>query len=278
MSIGIYITTIVILSIAAGIVILRQHMRVKQLEKLIDHTNDKLERLQLSFGKFTPEEVVEHLTDADGSYKPNMREVTVLFADLQGFTKMCAGMEAPEVLAVLNGYFLRMSEAITTHHGRVTELLGDGMLVLFGALKNNPWQVQDAVMAGIAMREALAKYNLELRAQSKPELSFGVGIHKGKVLAGVMGNFDLSKFGVVGDAINIAARVEGLTRTHGVDMLISEEVYSALDDRFELVEMPAELVKGKEEPIVTYFVKGFANALSPAGGGKLRKAEPGVES
>jgi len=265
MSIGLYIATIAVFSIAAGFVILRLRMRIKQLEKLIDHTTDKLERLQLSFGKFTPEEVVEHLTDADGSYKPNMREVTVLFADLQGFTKMCAGMEAEEVLSILNGYFLRMSEAITKNHGRVTELLGDGMLVLFGALKNNPWQVQDAVMAGIAMREALEKYNTELRAQSKPELSFGVGIHKGKVLAGVMGNFDLSKFGVVGDAINIAARVESLTRTHGVDFLISEEVYTALDDRFELVEMPAELVKGKEDPIVTYHVKGFAKTLSPAG-------------
>jgi len=261
MGAGIYITTIVVISIAAGIVILRQRMRRRQLEELIDHTNNKLEQLQMSFGRFTPEEVIEHLTDADGSLKPNMREVTVLFADLQGFTTMCAGMEAPEVLSVLNGYFLRMSEAVTAHHGRVTELLGDGMLVLFGALKNNPWQAQDAVMAGLAMREALSKYNLELRAQSKPELSIGVGIHKGEVLAGVMGNFELSKFGVVGDAINIAARIEGLTRIHGVDVLISEEVRSALDDRFELAEMPAELVKGKEQPIITYFVKDYAREI-----------------
>ena len=105
------------------------------------------------------------------------------------------------------------------------------------------------------MRKALKEYNNELKSKSLPELSFGIGIHKGQVLAGVMGNYELSKFGVVGDAINVAARVETLTREHNTDILITEAIKSALDNRFVLRRMPPVKVKGKSEPIVTYVVE-----------------------
>jgi adenylate cyclase len=211
----------------------------------------------LHFGRFTPQEVIEHLTEPDGRYAARMRSVTVLFADLKGFTKMCDNRDPAEVVSILNGYFQCMSEALANHHGQVTELMGDGILTLFGALRSNPWQVQDAVMGALAMRKALVEYNEELRSKSLPELSFGIGIHQGEVLAGLMGNVELSKFGVVGDTINVAARVEALTRVHDVDLLITEEVRNQLDDRFSLKEMPAVPIKGKQEPIVTYLVEGL---------------------
>lgn len=238
-------------------IIFRQIKRNRKIEQLLAHTNEKLERLQIHFGRFTPEEVIEHLTDSDGAFTPSMRSVTVLFADLKGFTKMCDQMEPSDVVGILNGYFRCMSKVLTQHHGQVTELIGDGILSLFGALRNNPWQVQDAVMAALEMRKALEEYNKELKAKSFPELSFGIGIHKGKVLAGVMGNFELSKFGVVGDAINVAARVEALTREHNTDILITEEIKAEVEGRFELKKMPAVNVKGKSEPIVTYGVNGL---------------------
>ena len=106
-------------------------------------------------------------------------------------------------------------------------------------------------------RKSLVVYNEKLRSESLPELSFGIGIHQGKVLAGIMGNFELSKFGVVGDTINVASRVEALTRVHDVDLLITEQVREKLDDRFILRRMPAMQVKGKEKPIVTYLVEGL---------------------
>ncbi len=90
-----------------------------------------------------------------------------------------------------------------------------------------------------------------------PALTFGIGIHQGEVLAGVMGNMELSKFGVVGDTINVAARVEALTRIHEVDLLVTEEVRNQLDDRFSVERMPSVPVKGKQEPLVTYYVKGL---------------------
>ena len=126
-------------------------------------------------------------------YAPQMRSVTVLFADLIGFTKMCGKIEPEKVVQILNGYFRCMSEALSQHHGRVTEFMGDGMLALFGALRHNPWQVQDAVMGALAMREALIKYNEELKSQSLPELSFGIGIHQGEVTGFLSNNHYIEK-------------------------------------------------------------------------------------
>jgi len=243
--------------IGLAVLVVRQNRRNRQLERLLDNTNAKLERLQIHFGRFAPQDVIEHLTEPDGRYAPSRRLVTVLFADLIGFTRMCDKMDPAEVVLILNGYFQCMSEAISNHHGRVTELTGDGLLALFGALESNPWQAQDAVIGALAMREALVRYNEELRSQSFPELSFGVGIHQGEVLAGVMGNDELSKFGVVGDTINVAARVESLTREHQVDLLVSEAVRNKLDQRFSLRRMPPVPVKGKQDPLVTYLVEGL---------------------
>ena len=239
------------------VLLIRQKVRQANLEKLLEHTNSRLEQLQVHFGRFAPQDVIEHITDADGEYAPSMKSVTVLFADLKGFTKMCDGMDPSIVISILNGYFQCMSDALSEHHGEVTEMMGDGLLALFGAVNNNPWQVQDAVRGALAMRRALKEYNQKLRSESLPELSFGIGIHEGEVLAGILGNYELSKFGVVGDTINVASRVEGLTRALDVDLLITQEVKEKLDHRFVLKEMPAMSVKGKEDPIVTYLVEGL---------------------
>jgi adenylate cyclase len=243
---------------------LKQSRRIRQLEHLVRDTHGKLERLQLHFARFAPDDVIERLTDSGGELKPMRRTVTVLFADLKGFTALSDRIDPEQMVPILNGYFRAMSAAIAAHHGRVTELMGDGMLALFGALEPNPWQAQDAVLGALAMREALARYNDTLRARALPELQVGIGIHRGEVLAGVMGNEELSKFGVVGDTINVASRVEQLTRELSVDLLITEEVRRELDGRFRLRAMPPQAVKGKAEPLVTYLVEGLESTVQPA--------------
>jgi len=240
--------------------VLRQRSQIRQIERLLDDTHGRLERLQLHFARFAPEDVVERLTEPSGDLIASRRMVTVLFADLKGFTAMCDRLDPELVLQILNGYFREMSQAVTAHHGRVTEFIGDGLLALFGALEPNPWQAQGA----LTMREALARYNVTLRERSLPELEVGIGIHRGELLAGVMGNEELSKFGVVGDTINVASRVERLTRELAADLLITEEVRSQLDSRFRLREMPAVIVKGKPEPLKTYQVEGVAMTAQPA--------------
>jgi adenylate cyclase len=241
-----------------------QQRQIRQLERLVDDTHGKLEQLQLHFGRFAPDGVVEQLTEQRGEVKASRRTVTVLFADLKGFTALCDRLDSEQMVPILNGYFRCMSQAITGHHGRVTELTGDGLLALFGALEPNPWQAQDAVLGALAMREALRGYNDTLRARALPSLELGIGIHRGEVVAGVMGNEELSKFGVVGDTINVAARVERLTRDLAVDVLITEEVRRELDARFRIRVMPPQPVKGKAEPIVTYLVEGVELAAQTA--------------
>ncbi len=256
-----------LIMLSTGVVVLiflliNRIQKQKELEKLLEHTKAKLETLQVNFGRFAPEQVIEQLTDAEGRYKPSMRTVTVLFADLKGFTHMCDELDPPTVVSILNGYFRSMSKAISQNHGEVTELMGDGILALFGALVSNPWHVQDAVNGALDMREALKSYNEELREQALPELSFGIGIHQGEVLAGVMGNFELSKFAVVGDTINVASRVEALTRQLDVDILVTETVRDQLDERYLLEEMKPMTVKGKKDPITTFFVEGKNESMN----------------
>jgi len=233
------------------------YRRAQLVERLLAETRRKLEQLQREFERFAPPDLVERLTDGRGDVEPQRRPVTMLFADLRGFTSLCDRLDAAVTVSILNEDFRWMSEAIGRHHGHITELVGDGLLALFGAPQANPWQCRDAVLAALDMRTALAAYNERQRARSLPELSFGIGIHCGEVIVGVMGAGELNKFTVTGDPINVASRVEGLTREHGVDLLITEDVRSALDDRFRLRPLPPARVKGKLEPVQTYHVEGI---------------------
>jgi adenylate cyclase len=247
------------LGAAAGVL---RH-RARQLQRLLVVSQEKLELLQRQFEHFVPADVVEQLTGGQGIYAPRRRATTMLFADLRGFTALCDRLDPAVTVDILNEYFRRMNAAITGHHGHINELVGDGLLALFGALENNPWQGRDSVLAALDMRAELARYNEELRAKSLPELRFGIGIHSGEVVAGVMGAGALNKFTVTGDPINVASRVEGLTSVHKVDLLITEEIRSTLDDQFRLRRMPPVAVKGKPEPIVTYYVEGVSGPGAP---------------
>jgi adenylate cyclase len=231
--------------------------RLAQLERLLAAKDAKLEHLELQFERFAPPQIVDRLTDASGAFEPERRRVTIMFADLRGFTALCDRLDPAVTVSILNGYFLRMNEAVARHHGHINELAGDGLLALFGAIEPNPWQARDSVLAALDMRAELARYNDALRAQGLPELRFGVGIHCGEVVAGVMGTGGLFKFTVSGDPVNVASRVEGLTARFEVDLLITEEIRAALDNQFRLRAMPPAQVKGKPDPIQTYHVQGL---------------------
>lgn len=231
--------------------------RVKALEAAFLESSSNLERIQAAFHRFVPQAVVEDIIRSGASTRSERRDVTVLFADLVGFTAMSETLE-PEVLAtILNGYFRAMSAAISENHGHVSKFIGDGLLALFGAPERNPWQSLDAVHAAVAMAAKLEEYNHLLRAQSYPELAVSIGVHRGTVVAGIFGSSHLMEYTVLGDTVNTAARVESLTRTHGAAILVTQAVVAHLDDRFVLEAMPLASVKGKSEPLLTYAVRGF---------------------
>lgn len=242
-----------------GIVAWRQQRRARALELRLARESRDLEALQQAFARFAPSEVVEAIIAQGISTRSETKEITILFADLKGFTPLAETLEPAQLVALLNGYFAVMGEAIAAHRGHLAKFIGDGLLALFGALEPNPWQTNDAVHAALAMRAALASYNEGLRAQGLPALASGIGIHRGPVVAGVVGNAALMEYGVIGRTVNVASRVEGLTRLHGVDVLVTGAVRAHLDGRFRLRELPSAEVKGLPDPLVTFAVEGFGD-------------------
>src|SRR5215468_430120 len=249
------------LLVAAAIAVaLRVGADRRRLRRHLDGATAELQRLQTSFQHFAPTAVVEGIVAGGGSAEAARREVTVLFGDLVGFTHLSEGLDPEVLVTVLNGYFVRMSRAIGEHRGHVAKFIGDGLMALFGAIEPNPWQANDAVHAALEMQRALAAYNEELTARGLPTLRLGIGVHRGIVVAGMIGSNTLVEFTAIGQTVNLASRVERLTREHHADILITAAVRELLDPRFVVAELPPRAVRGISEPVVTYAVSAFRSS------------------
>ncbi|MCU0921474.1 MAG: adenylate/guanylate cyclase domain-containing protein [Burkholderiaceae bacterium] len=240
----------------------QQRRRNAALQRQLDLAAAELQQLQQACARLAPAGVVDRMV-ADGLHAaadlPAERKVvTALFSDLVGFTAMSEKLEPAVLARILDGYFQRVSDAVHAHSGHVSTWLGDGMLAYFGALRPNPWQCADAVRAALAMVEAIRAYNDELAREGLPALALGIGIHRGPGLAGMIGSRERREYGLVGRTVNLAARVQSLTRTHGVEILVTSAVRAELGDAFALDAMPPERVKGIDEPVATWAVRGGA--------------------
>jgi adenylate cyclase len=243
-----------------AILLARSRALVAALERRLEAASQSLEALQHAFSRFAPAAVVDDIIAQGVSTRSEKKDVTVLFADLQQFTPLAERLDPEVLVRLLNGYLERMSRAVAAHRGHVAKFIGDGMLVLFGALEANPWQANDAVHAALAMRAALAEYNATLATDGLPPLAMGIGIHRGAVVAGVLGSAELVEYGVIGAVVNVASRVEHLTRTHGVDILVTDALREGLDPRFRMRRMPDTEAKGVSGTLATFAVQEFAAA------------------
>jgi adenylate cyclase len=246
----------VALAMAAAIA-WRARRRYRRAEAAFETASQQLEVMQTAFHQFVPHRVVDDIVQRGVSIRGERREATVMFADLVGFTSMSERLDAEHVVRILNGYFQSMSEEISRHNGHVAKFMGDGIMAIFGAPEPNPWHAMDSVRAALAMRTAVVRYNEKLRKAGDSPIRVSIGLHSGLLVAGVIGSAQLIEYTVIGDVVNTAARVEGLTRMHGTDILITAAVRAALDERFSLHEMPATDVKGKAERLATFTVDGF---------------------
>jgi len=243
---------LLLLFLALSLALWRTRAASARLLRRLEAKSRDLQNLQLSFSRFAPDEVIERVISEGVVSSGEKKEVTVLFADLVGFTALSEEVDPSLLVRILNGYFERMSGAISRHRGHVSTFIGDGILALFGALAPNPWQGDDAVRAVLAMRSELADYNRELAAEGLPELSVGVGLHRGSGVAGLVGSKELMEFAFVGRTVNVAARVQDLTRLHPTDVILTEALKRTLDPRFALRELPPAEVRGVSEPIRIY--------------------------
>ena len=255
---GAALLVIVVLTIA----LYRQRWRRKCLQAQLEAAIADLEKLQYACSRLAPAGVVQRLVadgiEPDSGAAAERKVVTAMFVDLVGFTAMSERLEPEVLVRVINGYYQRMSDAIDEHRGHVGSFVGDGIVAYFGVIQPNPWQCDDAVHAALAMRGAIRDYNAELGREGLPRLSIGIGIDRGPGLAGLVGSRDRREYAFLGHAVNLAARIQALTRIHHVDILVSEALRTELDPDFILAPMPAEPVKGFAEPVITYAVRGHS--------------------
>jgi class 3 adenylate cyclase len=237
--------------------IIRSRGESARLRRRLEAASMELERLQVSFSRFAPEQVIEKIIASGIPTSGEKKEVTILFADLVGFTQLSESIEPTELVRILNGYFECMTRAIKENGGYVSTLIGDGILALFGALEPNPWQGDDGVRAALAMRRELEQYNQTLVDRGASPLALGIGLHRGSGVAGLVGSTDLMEFTVVGRTINLAARIQDLTRMHPADIIISQSIHAELDPRFACSPLPAASVKGIEGEVEIFAVEGF---------------------
>jgi adenylate cyclase len=212
--------------------------------------------------RFLPRQVVTRVLEVGpAALAPVEREVTVLFSDIRGFTGLAEGLAPREVLAMLDDYFGRMAAIVKGHDGVVGKFLGDGLLAFWGVPDRIEDHAERAVRAARDMRRELIELNRHREREGLSPIRIGIGIHTGRVAAGMLGGQLQSEYTVIGDAVNVASRIEGLTKDHEHDLLLSETTWGQLADGTRARRIAEAQIRGRKEPVVLY---GFSD--DPDGG------------
>ncbi|MFO7713030.1 adenylate/guanylate cyclase domain-containing protein [Desulfosarcina sp.] len=221
--------------------------RQRRQEQERDFLND-------TFGKYVSRTVRDEILGGRVTLSGELKEVTVLFADLRDFTRLVETTPPREVVTIINTYFKAMAEAINAHHGLVIQFIGDEIEAVFGApvaLENHQ---QYAVDAALDMRTRLSQVNLNLANQGFPTLRHGIGIHTGKVVAANIGSDHRLSYALVGETVNIASRIQSLNKDFDTDILISAAVRKGLDRSVAMQSLPPATVKGVGEPLQLFSI------------------------
>jgi adenylate cyclase len=179
-------------------------------------------------------------------------EATILFSDIAGFTTISESMPPEEIATLLNIYMTEMTKVIFEHKGTIDKFIGDAIMAFWGAPLPDDDHAHNACSAALAMQKRLASLRFELASKGLPELHARTGINTGTVIAGNMGSFELFGYTVIGDAVNLASRLEGANKDFGTSILISQSVYSKIEGRMEVKHLGQVVVKGKSESIDVY--------------------------
>ncbi|MFL5349064.1 MAG: adenylate/guanylate cyclase domain-containing protein [Hyalangium sp.] len=216
-----------------------------------------------NLSRFLPRQVADRIVkNGETSLMPVQREVTILFSDIRDFTTLSETLPPQVVLALLDDYFGHMTHIVLERQGMVNKFLGDGMMACWGVPEHTEDHAEQAMRAALDMRAKLVELNAWRRQRGEPELRIGIGLHTGVVAAGMLGGTRQHEYTVIGDAVNVASRVEGLTKVVGTDILVSESTWKRSGGRFQGERVGEERVKGRQEAVVLYTLKGREPAPS----------------
>jgi adenylate cyclase len=215
----------------------------------------KEEVARANYSRFLPEYVVKQLLDNPDSFKLGgvLQTITVLFADIRGFTRISEHAPPEKIVQLLNRYFSAMTDIIFAHGGTLDKYLGDGLMALFGAPTTTPKDAANAIAAAVAMQRRMLSINDELHAEGFPEIGIGIGLHTGEVTVGYIGSERRSEYTAIGDAVNTASRLESNAKAG--EILVSEVTAKAAHSRYQLAAREPISVKNREQPVPLFEVE-----------------------
>ncbi len=210
------------------------------------------------FGRYLSTEVMNSLIENTSALElgGERRTVTIMMTDLRGFTAMSERLEPEQVVQMLNTYIEAMVDVILKYNGMINEIIGDALLVIFGAPQELPDRILKAIACAIEMQNAMTEVNEENRTQGLPELEMGIGLNDAEVIVGSIGSSKRSKYAVVGSGVNITSRIESYTV--GGQILISESVRKEAGDVLRIDDQLDVVPKGTEIPLKIYEVGGIS--------------------
>jgi adenylate cyclase len=206
------------------------------------------------FGTYVPPELVDEMVKDPDSYnmKATSKELTVLFCDMRGFTKMSETMEPTALQGLLNDVFSRLTNVIRNNRGTIDKYMGDCVMAFWGAPVDSPEHAALAVKTAMEMAHEVRKINEEHRVKGMPEIGVGIGLNTGMMCVGDMGSSIRKSYTVIGDSVNLGSRLEGLSKTYGVDIVVSESTKKLAPD-FAWQELDKVRVKGKDQAVSIFW-------------------------
>lgn len=218
------------------------------------------------FGKYAPAELVDEMSkhpEQVVSMQGESREMTILFSDVRGFTTISEEMNPKELSQLMNEFLTPLSRVITRHRGKVDKYMGDCIMAFWGAPNPLPDHARNAILASLEMQAALRALQPRLKERGWPAIRMGVGINTGIVSVGNMGSEVRVAYTVMGDAVNLASRLEGITKQYGVNIIVGESTRNVVKDVL-FRELDHVRVKGKEIPVAIYEPVGLMSEISKA--------------